>query len=446
MNVPLRNGDDNQDQNRIKSCILSNSWLYDGSICTYTMHLSFPTSREGWKFDLVGLLAILGEKSVEEIATPLTASKLVYLPRLLPAPHALIRPDRRQDLPLNTNARMIGVYSGNSRESVSYFGDILHPVEFLENYSVQFLAVTVDSNFHRVKTRTLAPLNMLTLFSFFLTLGLLAWAIVLEDGCAVVSIVLVSTAGSATSLASRWFIELPHRVATRQSPPGDLVVLAQNGTFIIVKCTEEAARSLYWAPHRCVYLVNKSTYQVLISTGTAMLMFGIVLMATCMWVMQVALGASYLLLNGLYLLAALSRSTPRKRLWDLSEIKCSPIRHKVRCQTYTSALWQAILETKTAEWVRASRAAPATDAWNQWLQEAEKAAQQDWRLWEAEKRLTEILIQSREMGEQADRVDNMQAVSQDAEIQLKQSFKNEHESQQDEENHQKSRRRATALI
>jgi hypothetical protein len=66
-------------------------------------------------------------------------------------------------------------------------------------------------------------------------------------------------------------------------------------------------------------------------------MFGIVVMANCTWVMQVALGASYLLLNGLYLLAALSRHVIRKMHWDFSGLTLTHVSEK-STHTFTHAL------------------------------------------------------------------------------------------------------------
>ncbi|KAL2830008.1 hypothetical protein BDW59DRAFT_141618 [Aspergillus cavernicola] len=72
------------------------------------MGLEFPASRSDWRFDLVGLPAIIGESIVSEVVQPLTASRTSLLPRLLPAPHALIRPPRRTALP-STPVQGIGI-------------------------------------------------------------------------------------------------------------------------------------------------------------------------------------------------------------------------------------------------------------------------------------------------------------------------------------------------
>lgn len=97
--------------------------------------ISFP--GEGWRIkwysggtlrnfelDLIGFLAILGEGSILSIAQVSALSRLFFLPRLLPAPQALLRPSR----PLNletTPARVIGVHSGNRKDHMHHIAHIL---------------------------------------------------------------------------------------------------------------------------------------------------------------------------------------------------------------------------------------------------------------------------------------------------------------------------------
>jgi hypothetical protein len=104
------------------------------------------------------------------------------------------------------------------------------------------------------------------------------------------------------------------------------------------------------------------------------------LVGNCTFELQLALGASYIALNGLYWLAALL--DPRKN-WDLQtryQWRDKDIKY---CHSYTLTLYETILaasrtdehaigEIKTS-WVRTSSAAPDTAVWNKWLDEvAEK--------------------------------------------------------------------------
>jgi hypothetical protein len=76
------------------------------------------------QLDIVGFLAILGEGSILASAQVATLSKMIYLPRLLPAPQALLRPSRPDKMnPVSGVAT--AVHSGNVRNYVNYVGHVL---------------------------------------------------------------------------------------------------------------------------------------------------------------------------------------------------------------------------------------------------------------------------------------------------------------------------------
>lgn len=74
--------------------------------------------------DIVGFLAVLGESSVLANAQVSALSPFFYLPRILPAPNALIRVSRPTTLP-PTLAEVTGVYSGNVKHHVHHVAHIL---------------------------------------------------------------------------------------------------------------------------------------------------------------------------------------------------------------------------------------------------------------------------------------------------------------------------------
>lgn len=76
------------------------------------------------QLDIVGFLAILGEGSVLANAQVSTLSKWIFLPRLLPAPQALMRPTRPSRLE-TVPGWVTGVFSGNHRDSVNHIGNIV---------------------------------------------------------------------------------------------------------------------------------------------------------------------------------------------------------------------------------------------------------------------------------------------------------------------------------
>lgn len=76
------------------------------------------------QLDIVGFLAILGEGSVLANAQVSTLSKCIFLPRLLPAPQALMRPTRPTKLE-PVPGHISGIHSGNYRDSINHIGNIV---------------------------------------------------------------------------------------------------------------------------------------------------------------------------------------------------------------------------------------------------------------------------------------------------------------------------------
>lgn len=107
----------------------------DGPIATW-----FPVSKDSWGLDVVTLLAVIGESSMEDHAQPITASVLCLLPRILPAPQALLKSKRPTRLP-TYNAQMVGVHNGVALDSVGFFANIIHPLDDQEAYSFKVLEI-----------------------------------------------------------------------------------------------------------------------------------------------------------------------------------------------------------------------------------------------------------------------------------------------------------------
>ena len=76
------------------------------------------------QLDIVGFLAILGEGSVLANAQVSTLSKWILLPRLLPAPQALLRPSRPTKLD-QEEGYVTSVVSGNHRDQLNHIGHIV---------------------------------------------------------------------------------------------------------------------------------------------------------------------------------------------------------------------------------------------------------------------------------------------------------------------------------
>ncbi|KAK5653337.1 hypothetical protein OQA88_9028 [Cercophora sp. LCS_1] len=103
----------------------------------------FPYGKNdetGWRFDVITLLAVIGESSVAVHAQTMTVSTLCLLPRIIPAPQALLRPVRPQRLP-EVTAKMAGVYGGVVLDTVGFFANIMHPLEELKPFAFKVLEI-----------------------------------------------------------------------------------------------------------------------------------------------------------------------------------------------------------------------------------------------------------------------------------------------------------------
>jgi hypothetical protein len=77
-----------------------------------------------FQLDIAGFLAILGEGSVLANYQVASLSPVVFLPRLLPAPQALMMPSRPSKLEPAVGYTT-GVDSGNHRDYINYVGHVL---------------------------------------------------------------------------------------------------------------------------------------------------------------------------------------------------------------------------------------------------------------------------------------------------------------------------------
>lgn len=100
------------------------SWTLGWGQLNDQANVHLPISFGNLQLDIVGFLAILGEGAVTATSQVATLSRMIYLPRLLPAPQALLRPSRNENLePVPGQAT--GVESGNVRQYINYIGHIL---------------------------------------------------------------------------------------------------------------------------------------------------------------------------------------------------------------------------------------------------------------------------------------------------------------------------------
>jgi hypothetical protein len=79
----------------------------------------FDGGLEDLQLDIVGFLAILGEDAVRKTARLASLSSIFYLPRLMPAPHALLYVERPENVE-SVRASVTAVHSGNQRDFLSH--------------------------------------------------------------------------------------------------------------------------------------------------------------------------------------------------------------------------------------------------------------------------------------------------------------------------------------
>jgi hypothetical protein len=222
-----------------------------------------------------------------------------------------------------------------------------------------------------VKAKATGPLSWVTLLGFFLSLSLFIVSIVLGDGMSLLATLLLSGLSSLIGLANKWELKLPKRYSNNSTSPGDVVIRYPNGSYLVVKCSEEVARELFFAPEEIEYNISDPVlYRMISLAGTILLMFGIIFLANAKLQLQFAWAASYMIINAAHWIAA---AVPTRLHWDLS---CYIVEeHSLvggpNNKVFTEALWKAILISKSSRWVRTGDAAPRTPVWDAWLKEAE---------------------------------------------------------------------------
>lgn len=334
--------------------------------------LDFLPSLDKLQLDIVGFLAILGEGSVLVNAQVATLSNFIYLPRLLPAPQALIKPARPDRL-THAIGKAVGAHSGNYNSHVNHIAHLLHNGDSLPAYTVRCLRITKDKTRPNVSARKTGPLTGLAILGCAMSVVLTILSILYNDGPALTATLLLSFLSTVIGLGAKWSLKLPIRKAKRHVPAGDVVIKYPQGAFLIIKCHEDVARELYWAPEACVYNVGVQTYRLISLFGTLMLMFGVIFLASSTQTLQICFAASYVVLNAAYWTVA---ALPPQWHWDLSAYK---VEHEEyldgeRNETFTEALWKTIAITQTISWVKIAQVAPETEAWGNWLREAEEAS------------------------------------------------------------------------
>jgi hypothetical protein len=316
------------------------------------------------QLDIVGFLAILGEGSVERNAQTLGLAWHSKIPRLIPAPQALMKHERPERLP-TTQGTVVGAYSGNVRHELNFFIRLMHK-EGLAPFEVELVRVTTKKEIPKSLERKLRryPINRqelaeygfsfvnrfasngsgkesevivknvntpepssygpdgsgyllsLTLVGAAMTAALIALSVVYNDGMSLLAVILLSLVSSILGIASQWEVVIPPVAANRGAealPSSDVVIYYPNGSIRVIRCNEDISR-LYFAAESCLYSWDDMPYRLMALLSTVMLMIGVVTLANATEILQVAYAAAYVILNVCYWLS--SALNPVKHYWE----------------------------------------------------------------------------------------------------------------------------------
>ncbi|TKA80740.1 hypothetical protein B0A55_02689 [Friedmanniomyces simplex] len=225
-----------------------------------------------------------------------------------------------------------------------------------------------------VKAKAAGPLAYVTLLGSTLSVSLFTISIVFGDGMSLIATISLSLLSTLTGISNSWRLKLPKRRA-ESALAGDTVIRYPNGSFLVVKCDEEVARALFYAPEEIDYMITSAAIYRLISlVGTLMLMLGVVALANARVELHFAWAGAYIIINALYWIAA---AVPPHLHWDFScyELMEEGIVGGNENPYFTEALWKAIMLTKSTAWATNGNAAPRTDVWDEWLLEARTQSQ-----------------------------------------------------------------------
>jgi len=106
----------------MSSFLRNQTWLFPTHLPDLS-HFRLPDIPQ-FQLDIAGFLAILGEGSVLANYQVASLSPAIFLPRLLPAPQALMMPSRPSKLE-PAIGYTTGVESGNHRDYINYVGHVL---------------------------------------------------------------------------------------------------------------------------------------------------------------------------------------------------------------------------------------------------------------------------------------------------------------------------------
>lgn len=192
------------------------------------VEITFPSLRDDWSLDVVNILAFLGEHNILAYSQQICMSWTCFLPRLIPAPQGLLV-QRPKNLASGDDVSVQGLFSGNSRHNLQYFGRMLHTDgSDLDSFTTRVLNIDWESdgrNTNTIRPKLFSQINLIAIFSCVLSFGLAAWACVLGDAPALTGILVMSFTTPLLYVGMRWSPPIFRR-NMKQVHPSDLVVIS----------------------------------------------------------------------------------------------------------------------------------------------------------------------------------------------------------------------------
>lgn len=266
----------------------------------------FVDKGNSLQLDIVGIVAILGEGSVLRNAQASALSWHHLLPRLIPAPQALLKHEQTGRLPTQTGI-VSGVYSGNVRHELNFFTRILHPRE-LKRFQIEVVEVHRNKVYDNRKdfifgVNDYGVLHALSCLGCLMSCALVGLSIWKRDGFALIATILLSFTSTIVGFASRWrliFKEENPRNPEEVIPDGDVVIYYPGpGAFRVIRCNEVVSR-LYFQAEECEYLLNDNRYRALAMAGSVTFIFGLICLGNAHIILQISFATAYIILNALY--------------------------------------------------------------------------------------------------------------------------------------------------
>jgi len=372
------------------------------------------------RLDIVGIIAVLGEGSVTRNAQVTGLTWWSTIPRLLPAPQALLEHERKYRLPTATGV-VAGAYSGTIKKEINFFAQLLHPKQ-LADYEVELVQVTRRKRQARsFGPKPYGPLFFVSWLGFAMAIALIALSVYYKDGFSLLATIMLAMVSSFAGFGTHWDLvfQEPNLDAKRDKtlPRSDVLIYYPNGSIRVIRAESEKVARLYFQTEHAEYIIDgewqihlrwqfkgsqfpDTPYRTLALLSTIMLMGGVVALANSQNILQVAFVATYFTLNAVYwAVSALNPftfhwqhaykvdvlpikrptelSTERDKLSGAAELK-KKIKHTwhrfqnawvlskrqdraktmvpTEARNFTAALWTAIALTGTTQWLNEATA------------------------------------------------------------------------------------------